>query len=143
MKVHRGATHMNRPKTAPLRQYEVVRKLDIGESSTCYYARTRGSAIYQSFLDWRDTYPDIKFMQFRKRVSARLVPEWPTGCYSFVKQHYGVEVDAGDRVQACGRTGIVIPHTQYNYVHFVPDGTNSSVAVHPYDVKVIERRAGA
>lgn len=130
-------------EAAPLRQYEVVINLQVGEISTLHYARTRDSAIYQAFLDYREAMPATTFLAFRKRVTAQIAPVWPTDCYSYVKQHYGLDVDAGDRIQACGRSGIVVPHTAYHHVHFVPSGQKYSVPVHPSDVTVLERRAGA
>ncbi|MEP3114118.1 hypothetical protein [Nisaea sp.] len=134
-------------KVKPIRRYEVVRQTGAGEFSLYYTAHTRNSAIYMAMLEWREINPDITFLAFRKGCRAFLSPvtprNLPTGCYSYVKQRYGVVVDAGDRIQACGRSGIVVPHTQYHHVHFVPDGLTHSVPVHPSDVTVLERRAGA
>lgn len=132
-------------KRPPERLYEVVRTLNVGELSEFYCARSRGGAIYLAWLDWREIDPDITFIEFRKRCTARLfrAPAAPTGCYGYVMRHYGLEVDSGDRIEACGKTGIVVPHTQNHYVHFIPDDQDYSVPVHPSDVTVLERRAGA
>lgn len=130
-------------KVKPVRRYEVVRDCGTCAVTNTYFARSRGGAIYQAMLDWQEFDPDATFMGFRKRCRAYLADKTPTGCYDYVMRHYGLEVDAGDRIQACGRSGIVVPHTQYHHVHFVPDGLQHSVPVHPSDVTVIERRTGA
>lgn len=128
-------------KHPPVRRYEVVRKMDVGEFSNFYFARSRGSAIYQAWMDWRSIDPDSTFISFRKLCRARLDPVMPTGCYDWVQKRYDLRVDAGDRIAARGKSGIVVNHTENHYVHFVPDGLNHSVPVHPTDVMVLERRA--
>ncbi|WP_193171291.1 winged-helix domain-containing protein [Nisaea nitritireducens] len=83
--------HGEPKKRPPVRRYEVMRKMDVGRFSNTYFARSRGSAIYKAWLDWREIAPDSTFIEFRKRCSAQL----SLGSYAYMKQFYGLQIDAG------------------------------------------------
>ncbi|WP_193188869.1 hypothetical protein [Nisaea sediminum] len=130
--------------TAPAREYQVLVRFKNGEHTTTQVGRSREMAICRAWRDYREVDEDITYLDFKRRCRAFLLPaRRPDDAYDYVRGYYGLEVSPGDRIRACGMTGTVVhPKSHRHYVHFIEDGKDFSVPVHPDDVIVIGKAAG-
>ena len=118
----------------PVRRYEVAFDWGGGTSSNVYSARTPAAARYVAFLDL-DT--GLDFGDFLSTVlSVRLASSAPMS-YDYVREHYGVDVKAGQRVMAAGEPGVVAePSTgRTSMVEVILDGHSAAGHFHPSEIE--------
>ena len=122
----------------PVKRYEVT--VDYGDAvdkTTIYSARTPGGARYLAFLNFSDVCPDLSFRDFLSTVlSVRLASSAPMS-YDYVREHYRVDVKAGQRVMAAGKPGIVAEPDarRTSMVEVYLDGVNASGYFHPSEIE--------
>lgn len=51
--------------------------------------------------------------------------------YDYVREHYGVQVEIGQRVVIDGTPGVIVRGADDQYLHFVPDGKRLRLIAHP------------
>ena len=118
-----------------------------GYDATIVAARTRGAAIYDTFLSYTDCWPDITFREWLGLCRARkLATGHPRAdAYDYVRRNDGRDIRHGTRVSITGegrdlegKLGTVVHPNRDStaYAHVVLDGTTHAIIVHPYSVVV-------
>lgn len=109
-------------------------------------ARSRGAALYASFLNFREPYPDCTFRRFLDVTKVRRVSRAPGDPYAYVRRNYDRDLWHGTRVsiqakgpELDGRTCTVVHPGRDStaYAHVVVDGTNYPIIVHPLNTVIL------
>ncbi|WP_294355846.1 hypothetical protein [uncultured Sphingomonas sp.] len=110
-------------------------------------ARSRGAAIYDKWLSFRDVWPDCTFRHWlnlaRVRRASRAIGPDP---YDYVRRNYDRAIGHGTRVAITGegrdlegRVGTLVHpgRTSTAYAHVVLDGDDHAIIVHPLSVVLV------